>query len=202
MRKNKYRNSFLLILLLALLPLFSYAQDDKAFIYRQAKGFATALLNAKYDICVNLTDPFLVDDYGGNEATISYYKSARDLWMKMGLKNIDVSPVETIINFENNKRYALVPLKFILETDEGKIFIDSFLIAVSRKGFDSWFFYSEDFAKTIKQHSSELYSKLNPPEVKMYSEDKEFVWTKENGEWKPTPQTLEKMKKILEGTKQ
>lgn len=126
--------------LIALLPVFAYAQDT-AVVKHQAQIVADATLKGDYNTVANHTYPKIIAGVGGKDKMAATVKQAFEIMKTQGIS------MESVTIGQPGKFYkagteihCLVPEKMVLSTANGKMVNDANLLAISKDGGKYWYF--------------------------------------------------------------
>ena len=129
-----------IILLLVIIPAFSYGQDTTV-VKKQAQALANAELKGHYELVTAHTYPKLVLAVGGKEKMTATIKQATEMLQSQGLT------IESIVIGAPGKFYkagteihCLVPERMVLVTGNGRLVNNSYMLAVSKDGGKFWYF--------------------------------------------------------------
>lgn len=192
-----------ILLLIMTITSNSFAQAQKRDLQKSAEFFATAYLNKDYEACVKMMDPFLVEDLGGEGVAQDQLEKNRNVWEDLELRDIRIGESLNPVARVKDEEYAIVPYVMVLSDANGdKSYLEGYFLATSRINFDFWFFQNGNagVAESLQKYSKDLYKKLNPPQRKLYNEDKSFLMIEQGDEWVPSEQTLEMMRSLAEDT--
>ncbi len=177
--------------------------ENKNDLIETARYFSSAILNKDFEKVINLYEPSMVDSMGGEDIVIKKIKEALLLAEKenMVISEIEILGKSTVVRTKDTEEYAVVYTKNIINSDEEKMFIDSYMVFVTRDGFPYWFFVADGGYQTeliLKELLKDKYKDLNIPKRKLYNEDKSFLMIEQDDEWVPSEKTLEMMKNLVE----
>ena len=147
---------FYKIILLVVIPAFSYAQDT-AVVKKQAEAIAAAEMKGHYEVVTAHTYPKLVFAVGGKDKMTATIKQAMEMLKAQGLT------IESIVVGSPGKFYkagteihCLVPERTAITTSNSRLVNNSYMLAISKDGGKFWYFLD------INQASYKLIPKLFP----------------------------------------
>jgi len=143
-------------ILIALLPVFVYAQDT-AVVKQQAQLIANASVKADYKIIADHTYPKIIESVGGKDKMAATVKQAYDIIKTQGI-SIEKVSIGSPGKFykAGTEIHCLVPETTLLNSSNGKMLLNANLLAVSRDGGKFWYFLD------INQSTYNIIPKLFP----------------------------------------
>ncbi len=192
------------LLLIATITSNGFAQDQKRDLKKTAEIFAKSYLNKDYKTCIKMMDPIIVEDLGGESVVVAQFEKYRNtLDDNMKIEDIKIGSVDKQVARIKGEEYAIVPYLMIMSNADGEeLYCEGYYLATSRVNFPFWFLQNggPTVEHALKQYSEDLCKELNPPQRKLYNDDKSFLMVEQGDEWVPSEQTLEVMRGLVEDT--
>ncbi len=132
--------TFYKIILLVVIPAFSYAQDTTV-VKKQAQAIAEAEMRGHYEVVTAHTYPKLLLAVGGKDKMTATIKQATEMLQAQGV-TIESTTIGSPGKFykAGTEIHCLVPERIVLTTGNGRLVNNSYLLAVSKDGGKFWYF--------------------------------------------------------------
>ena len=131
---------FYKIFLLAVIPVFSYAQDTTV-VKKQAQAVAEAEMKGHYEVVTAHTYPKLLLAVGGKDKMTATIKQATEMLQAQGV-TIESTTIGSPGKFykAGTEIHCLVPERIVLITANSRLVNNSYLLAISKDGGKFWYF--------------------------------------------------------------
>lgn len=152
-----------LLTLLSFLSILVHAQNERDNLRAQADSVANAVLKGDYVTLARYTYPNLLEEAGGKDEFILMIKDAMDKMYQQGIRILSVTIGEpsAIVKAES-EIHCIVPQSIVLKVPKGKMYSDSYLLAISKNNGKQWYFIDvgdwteEEAAAAIPNYNSDL----------------------------------------------
>jgi hypothetical protein len=178
-----FRNLIFICFLVGLFLTNVHSQEtkiniDSASLKRQALEMSTSLIRADYKTFIKFTYPKVVEMMGGEEKMINYLKKEIEQMKNDGyaFKSIDVGLTAQKVR-AGKEIHTLVSQRIIMAVPGGTLTANSYLLAISQNGGQSWHFVDTAPFNDVKKlkavlphYSSEL--KIPEKQLPIFTETK------------------------------
>jgi len=177
------------------------ATNRSASLKEDAETYVEAYLNKDYETCLRMMGGEIVSALGGKVAVLNHYHATEEALKlhHMTLETIEVGDPGPVIAKDANEQFVVIPEKHYYMAREGQYVLNSYILAVSDDGGQSWNMLEGSWriSEHIKNHDLALYGRLKLPTRKIYQADDPRIMMVEKGGGFVTPPETIKYKQSL-----